>query len=129
MLYFPHRQYKDIIGTYPDVRSSFLSKYAYFDKQAVEGCYTSRSIDYALRAIRLSSLPDFCDTISDEHNSPVENSPQVALELHSYLADMNININIHEHIASNNSNLVNHIDDYEWHSVTTGVYSSEIGAM
>lgn len=58
-MYFPHRNYADIITPECDEKQAFLRKQNHFDQLAPTSCHSSPSIENAVWAIQLSNLSEY----------------------------------------------------------------------
>lgn len=67
-MYFPHRNYADIISPECNEKQAFLRKQNHFDQLAPTSCHSSPSIENAVWAIQLSNSSEYDEVLPDVHN-------------------------------------------------------------
>lgn len=120
-MYFPHRNYADIISPECNEKQAFLRKQNHFDQLAPTSCHSSPSIENAVWAIQLSNSSEYDEVLPDVHNC-VQASHQKPVVIDFFLTfkimtNMFMLTNIIEQIQ---------LDKNQWHSLCNGNDSNNL---
>lgn len=117
LLYFPHRNYADIISPECDEKQAFLRKQNHFDQLSLTSCHSSPSIENAVRAKQLSNLSEYDEVLKDVHDC-VQASDQEPVVIESF-SDFQDN-DTHVHVDQQYIKQIP-LDEKQWHCFVMGL--------